>query len=38
MKAITRAFGLAAALTLLAMPAQALEKLRVGKAVPEAVS
>ena len=38
MKAITRAFGLAAALTLLAMPAQALEKLRVGKAVPEAFS
>lgn len=38
MKAIARAFGLAAALTLFALPAQALEKLRVGKAVPEAFS
>lgn len=38
MKTIIRAFGFAAALALLAMPAQALEKLRVGKAVPEAFS
>ena len=38
MTAITRAFGLVAALAVLAAPVQALEKLRVGKAVPEAFS
>src|SRR5437868_5027247 len=38
MKAIKRALGLVTALALLALPAQALEKIRVGKAVPEAFS
>jgi ABC-type nitrate/sulfonate/bicarbonate transport system substrate-binding protein len=38
MKATSRALGFAAAFVLLAMPAQALERLRVGKAVPEAFS
>ncbi len=38
MKTITRALGLAVAVVLLSAPAHALEKLRVGKAVPEAFS
>ncbi|MEW6452135.1 MAG: ABC transporter substrate-binding protein [Pseudomonadota bacterium] len=38
MKTITRALGLAVAVVLLSVPAHALEKLRVGKAVPEAFS
>ena len=38
MTSLSRALGIAAALAIFAMPAQALEKLRVGKAVPEAFS
>lgn len=38
MKAVIRALGFVATLTLLVTPAHALEKLRVGKAVPEAFS